>query len=132
MPEIDFAARRAWLDAHLDALSSAGARVLVAEVDGVPAGFVTVDAARGHLDQLAVHPAHQGSGVADRLMAIAKALSPTGLSLDVNDGNARALRFYARHGFATLSRGTNPRSGLPTRLLRWCNNEEESPRARGR
>ena len=120
MPEIDFDARRPWLDGHLDALLGAGARLVLAEVGGAVAGFVTVDAGRRHLDQLAVHPGHQGAGVADRLMAAAKALSPDGLALDVNAANARARRFYARHGFAEVSAGTNPRSGLPTLLLRWA------------
>ena len=119
MPEIDFAARRPWLDAHLDALLASGARLLVAEARGAPAGFVTVDPARRHLDQLAVHPDHQGRGIADRLMAGAKALSPGGLALDVNAANARARRFYARHGFVAVATGTNPRSGLPTLALRW-------------
>lgn len=119
MAGIDFEARRPWLDAHLDALLASGARVLVAEAGGAPAGFVSVDPARRHLDQLAVHPDHQGSGIADGLMAGAKALSPEGLTLDVNAGNGRARRFYARHGFAEVGSGTNPRSGLPTLLLRW-------------
>ena len=91
----------------------------MAEWEGRPAGFVTVDPVRRHIDQLAVHPARQGSGVADLLMSGAKALSPVGLELDVNADNARGLRFYARHGFHTVSAGTNPRSGLPTLLLRW-------------
>ena len=136
MPEIDFEARRPWLDAHLDALVASGARLLLVEVGTeigteigtevstgagtAPAGFVTVDPARGHLDQLAVHPDHGGTGVADRLMAAAKALSPGGLTLDVNAANARARRFYARHGFVAVSEGRNPRSNLPTLSLRWA------------
>ena len=119
MPEIDFAARRPWLDAHLDALLAAGARLLVAEAGGAPAGFVTVDPVRRHLDQLAVHPDHQGGGVADGLMAAAQALSQGGLGLDVNAGNLRARRFYARHGFVAVGSGTNARSGLPTLTLHW-------------
>lgn len=119
MPEIDFEARRRWLDAHLDALAASGVRCLVADVDGVPAGFVTVDPARRHIDQLALHPDHQGTGIADRLMAGAKALSPEGLALDVNTANLRARRFYARHGFVETGSGTNPRSGLATLMLSW-------------
>ncbi len=119
MPEIDFAARRPWLDGHLDALLAAGARLLVAEAGGALAGFVTVDPVRRHLDQLAVHPDHQGGGIADGLMAAAQALSPGGLDLDVNAGNLRARRFYARHGYVAVGTGTNARSGLPTLTLRW-------------
>lgn len=129
MPDIDFDARRPWFDGHLDGLMAAGARLLVADVDGTPAGFVAVDPARRHLDQLAVHPAHQGRGVADRLMDGAKAWSPDGLVLDVNAANARARRFYARHGFHAESVGVNPRSGLPTLRLRWRATPTESPSA---
>ena len=124
MPEIDFEARRPWLDRHLDALLTVGARLLVADAGGAPAGFVAVDIGRAYLDQLAVHPLHQGSGVAGLLVAGAKALSPEGLRLDVNAANARARRFYARHGFVAVSEGVNPRSGLPTLLLLWSNKRE--------
>lgn len=130
MPEIDFEARRPWLDRHLDDLLRASARLLVAESEGAPAGFVTVDPARGHLDQIAVHPRHQGRGIADHLMEGAKALSPGGLALDVNEANMRARRFYARHGFAPVGAGVNPRSGLPTLLLRWGGSGVDAHRGR--
>ena len=120
MPQIDFEARRGWLDLHLEESVASGSIALVAEVRGDgPVGFVMVDPRREYLDQLAVDPAHQGSGVADILMAAAKSLSPAMLALDVNGDNERALRFYARHGFRTIATGSNPRSGLPTLLLQW-------------
>lgn len=126
MPEIDFDARRSWCAAHLDALAAAGVRVVVAELAGTVAGFVTVDTRRGHVDQLAVHPEAQGSGVADRLIARAKVLAPGGLALDVNAVNGRARRFYARHGFRTVGAGVNARSGLPTLTLNWRPGEDGS------
>lgn len=119
MPDIDFDGRRVWFDRHLDVLEGAGARILVAEAGGLPAGFVSVDPGRRYLDQLAVHPDQQGTGVASLLIAAAKALSPAGLVLDVNRDNPRARRFYARHGFVELSAGRNPSSGLPTLRLAW-------------
>ena len=62
--------------------------------------------------------------------AAAKALSPGGLALDVNAGNARARRFYARHGFVAGAAGTNPRSGLPTLTLHWGHTSDAlSPKA---
>ena len=84
-----------------------------------------VDPQRGYLDQLAVDPTYQGSGVADALMAAAKDLSPSRLELHVNRDNARALRFYLRHGFRTIATGFNSQSGLPTLLLQWhCYRQE--------
>ena len=120
MPDIDFEARRDWLSRHLDASAASGMTMLVAEArQAGPVGFVMVDPRRQYLDQLAVDPAYQGSGVADVMMAAAKTLSPSMLELDVNRDNARALRFYARHRFRTIATGFNPQSGLPTLLLQW-------------
>ena len=127
MPDIDFEARRPWCAGHLEALAAAGVRVAVAEAAGAVVGFVTVDPRRGHVDQLAVHPRAQGSGVADALIAFAKALAPGGLALDVNADNQRARRFYARHGFRTVATGVNARSGLPTLALRWRGDGADSP-----
>ncbi len=119
MPDIDFDGRRVWFDRHLDVLQGAGARILVAEAVGMPAGFVSVDPGRRYLDQLAVHPDQQGSGIASLLIQAAKALSPPGLVLDVNRDNPRARRLYSRHGFVELSAERNPSSGLPTLRLAW-------------
>ncbi len=120
LPQIDFEARRDWLDRRLDEGQRSGTVALVATFDGAPpVGFVTVDPRRGYLDQLAVAPAHRGSGVADLLMGAAKHLSPSVLELQVNRDNLRALGFYRRHGFRTIATGCNSRSGLPTLLLRW-------------
>ena len=126
MPQIDFEARRCWLDRHLDECLRSGGVALVADLPGDgPVGFVTVDPRRRTLDQLAVAPPHQGSGVADVLMAAAKDLSPAVLALDVNRDNLRALRFYRRHGFRTIGTGHNPQSGLPTLLLQWNGTGED-------
>ena len=126
MAQIDFEARRGWLDRHLDESVASGMIALVAEIrDDAPVGFVVVDARRGYLDQLAVDPAHQGSGIADALMAAAKDLSPARLDLDVNRDNARALRFYTRHGFRPMAAGSNAHSGLPTLLLQWRASRED-------
>ena len=119
MPEIDFVARRAWLDADLDALVAAGTRILVADAQGGAVGFLTVDLARAVIDQLAVAPRHQGRGIGSLLLEAAKALCPDALELVVNRDNAAARRLYARHGFRETAHGTNAASGLPTLVLRW-------------
>jgi putative acetyltransferase len=77
-------------------------------------GFVTFDPATAYLDQLAVAPEAKGSGAASLLLNEARRLSPDGLTLDVNQDNPRALRFYEREGFEKIGEGTNPRSGLKT------------------
>ena len=68
-------------------------------------GFVTVDPATLYLDQIVVAPEAWGCGVAAALIAEAKRISPHGLDLHVNTDNARAIRFYEKHGFAHFRRG---------------------------
>ena len=84
-----------------------------------PAGFVTIDAKTGYLDQLCVAPFERGSGLAVALRDEAKRRSPGLVELDVNEANARALRFYERLGFVFATRGLSALSGLPAIRLRW-------------
>ena len=115
MPEIDFSARRDWFIAHMQALEAAGA-LTVCAFDGAEEliGFVNVDPATSYLDQLAVAPQAKGRGVAHLLLEAARRISPLGLTLDVNQENPRALRFYEGQGFVKIAEGINPRSGLKT------------------
>lgn len=59
-----------------------------------------------------VAPAYRGTGLADDLLECARLWAADRelprLSLHVWDGNARALRFYARHGFATVQEFSVP------------------------
>lgn len=115
MPEIDFSARRDWFIAHMQALEAAGA-LTVCAFDGAEEliGFVNVDPATSYLDQLAVAPQAKGQGVAHLLLEAARRISPLGLTLDVNQENPRALRFYEGQGFVKIAEAINPRSGLKT------------------
>jgi putative acetyltransferase len=120
MPAIDFRARRPWFLDRLRALEAAGA-VTICAADGSNRllGFVTFDPAAAYLDQLAVAPEAKGSGAAALLLNEARRLSEGSLTLDVNQDNPRALRFYEREGFEKIAEGTNPRSGLKTWRLRF-------------
>jgi putative acetyltransferase len=120
MPGIDFEARREWLIGRLNALHDAGS-VTICAVDGSDRilGFVTIDPVTGYLDQLTVAQSSKGTGVARELMNEARRLSPSGIVLDVNADNARAIAFYEREGFLNVGEGTNPNSGLKTLRMRW-------------
>ena len=117
-PAIDFAARVPWWRERWRRELVPKAEVIVAEADGALAGFVTIDAS-GYLDQLVVSPAHWGSPLATRLVDAAKQHSPRGITLLVNNDNARAISFYKRNGFLEAGQDINPTSGRPVLRMAW-------------
>src|SRR5215472_7650025 len=105
-PHLDFTQRLAWWADRWRAELVPTAIITVAERDGAMLGFVTVDPRSGYLDQIVVAPEAWGS-------------APTGIDLDVNQDNARAIRFYVKHGFAITGAGVNERSGAPLHRMSW-------------
>jgi putative acetyltransferase len=118
-PQLDFAARLDWWRERWRNELIASAEIVIAEAAGEMIGFVTVDPRTRYLDQLVVAPQRWGSGVGAVLTAAAKRLSPTGLDLDVNTDNARAIRFYGKQGFVISGAGVNPISGKPVHRMSW-------------
>lgn len=97
-PFPDGAIREVWAEA----LSDPGVEVYVAEVEGVPAGAVSVG--RGFLSTLYVLPAYQGSGVGSALHDLAlERLRAQGFHearLWTLEGNDVGRRFYERRGWS--------------------------------
>jgi len=123
-PAIDFAARVDWWRERWRSELVPSATIVVAETAGALVGFVTVNRATSYLDQIVVAPRLWGAGVAEMLLEEAKRLSPARLELHVNQDNARAVRFYQKHGFAVAGEDVNARSGAPVYLMRWNANSE--------
>jgi putative acetyltransferase len=98
-PHLDFNARVAWWRERWRNELVPVARIMIADIDGSLAGFVTVDPKTMYLDQIVVAPEYWGSTAALALLDDAKRLSPKGLDLLVNKDNFRAIRFYEKHGF---------------------------------
>ena len=117
-PDIDFAARVAWFETHLDDWLAKGAVLTVAQDEAGLAGFSLFDAASGVMDQLCIAPRAQGTGVTRALMGALKAEAPR-IALTVNRDNKRALRYYEREGFRVTGESVNPRSGLPILAMEW-------------
>jgi len=117
-PSIDFAARVAWWRTRWRDELVRNSAIIIAEQNGVLAGFITIDAS-GYLDQLVVDSRHWGSHVATTLVDAAKQRAPDGITLLVNKDNGRAIRFYKRCGFKEAGDDVNPTSGRPVLKMAW-------------
>lgn len=120
MPAINFEARRAWFVERVVAMKERGVDILCAfnAFDGRMVGFVTHEPP-GCIDQLCVAADAWGAGAATALLNAVKPLSGGSLSLDVNQDNTRAVRFYEREGFRRVGTGLTPSSGLATWRYEW-------------
>lgn len=118
-PGIDFTERLAWWRERWRDELVPSAIITVAEHEGRMLGFVTVDPRSGYLDQIVVAPEAWGTRVGPALIEAAKGCTPIGLHLMVNQDNARAIRFYEKHGFVVSGASVNPRSGAPVHKMSW-------------
>ena len=118
-PQIDFTGRLAWWRERWRGELVPATVITIAERDGAMLGFVTVDPRNGYLDQIVVAPEAWGSALAAALIDAAKRIAPDGLGLKVNQTNARAIRFYEKHGFVVAGDDTNPLSGAPLHVMSW-------------
>jgi len=118
-PDIDFEARRGWTSDRIADLKRTGSISLIALVEDRTVGMMVLNPNTGYLDQIVVATEWQGGGIADILLAEARRLAQAGIDLHVNQDNARAIRFYQKHGFITTDEDVNPRSGAPTFHMSW-------------
>ncbi len=107
--------------AMFDADLLARRRVLVAEVDGAVAGYLSL-APEGVVPGLYLAPAARRQGVGRALLAKARQLSPGGIELTVFEPNMAARAFYAREGFHEMvgRREVSAEEGVVTLRLRWA------------
>ena len=117
-PDIDFSARLAWWRERWRNELVGHNYIVVADGAGGMIGFVTVDPKTYYLDQIVVAPEAWGSGIAEALVAEARRLSPGGLDLQVNQDNARAIRFYLKQGFVITGEDKNA-AGRLTYWMKW-------------
>ncbi|MBC2933547.1 GNAT family N-acetyltransferase [Nocardioides sp. zg-1228] len=97
--------------------------VWLAERDGEPSGYARWTAT--WLDDLYVHPAHQGHGVGSALFELVASTRPQGFCLWVFETNAPARAFYARHGCLELERtdGSANEERAPDIRVAWPGSE---------
>lgn len=93
----------------------------VVEQNGATMGFVYATHEDGHynLSALYVDPGLQGSGVADELMQLVDEwVGDNDIDLEVVTYNARAIRFYEKHGFVMSDTDNELFKGkLPNRTM---------------
>lgn len=83
---------------------------LVAEVDGLVVGHAVASVVPdvAELQRIAVDEAHRRAGLASDLLAAVERLARDGgadrLLLEVREGNAGAISFYAERGFVAIDR----------------------------
>jgi putative acetyltransferase len=118
-PHLDFTKRLDWWRERWRNELVPVARIVMAEVGGTLVGFVTVDPKTRYLDQIVVAPEHWSSDIALTLLDEAKRISQQGLDLLVNKDNARAIRFYEKHGFVYAGEDKNPVSGIAVNRMQW-------------
>jgi GNAT superfamily N-acetyltransferase len=93
--------------------------VWVAEEEAV-IGFVALSTEK--VEQLYVHPDHQGRGVGGALLAKAKERLPSGFTLWVFQQNEQARRFYEANGLRLLqlTDGSGNEEKTPDALYEWA------------
>lgn len=110
---------RAWVREQL----LPGGGVTVAEVAGGVVGLVATSPGDGvtWIDQMAVQPALVGQGVGAALLDRVLRASPWPIRLYTFQANARARRFYERHGFVPLqfTDGSTNEECCPDVLYGW-------------
>ena len=90
--------------------------VQVAELDGRVAGFV--GSSERHIEALFVDPALHQRGIGRQLLDTVIASDPrVPWTVDVNEQNPGATRFYERYGFVRIGRSELDASGRPFPLL---------------
>lgn len=92
--------------------------VLVPEIDGEIAGYLSLDQQARFLYALYLAPEYQGSGVGRALLDSAKTACPTGFELTVWQPNLRARDFYLREGLRQIGEETDE-DGLPVFRMKW-------------
>ncbi|HKU86872.1 MAG TPA: GNAT family N-acetyltransferase [Casimicrobiaceae bacterium] len=114
--QIDYMLARGYSrDALLRFVTERDAGLALARIDGNAAGFVAwyrPEPAATKLDKLYVVPRHHGAGAGRALIehvaGIARDAGCERLTLNVNRGNAKAIRAYERCGFEIRERGDFP------------------------
>lgn len=93
--------------------------VLVPEVEGKVAGYLSLDVQAQFLHALYLAPEYRTRGLGKALLNSAKAVCSTGFELTVWQPNIRAKQFYLREGLRQIGLGADE-AGLPVFRMKWA------------
>ena len=88
--------------------------IYIIEINQNTAGFIGLAAA--HVEMLFIHPQHHGIGLGKKLLNYAVQFKGK-LSVDVNEQNPTAYRFYIKYGFLETGRSEIDGAGKPYPLI---------------
>ncbi|MCM3618594.1 GNAT family N-acetyltransferase [Sutcliffiella horikoshii] len=74
---------------------------------------------RSQIDQLYIHNGYQNAGIGRKLLERAKVQSNGALTLFTFEVNEKAQRFYEKHGFVIIGRGSDNEENLPDIQYEW-------------
>ena len=97
------------------------ADTIVAECDGTPAGFMTINTGTGFLDFAYVAPEQMGRGVAEVLYAVIEGRARVaGCRVLETEASKLAERFFMRRGWHLVARQSVDRGGvaIPNAVMR--------------
>ncbi len=93
---------------------------LMAEVDGNPVGYMTLQAP-GHIDLAFVRPAFAGHGIGAQLLDALTVIARAGGARQLTSNVSRAARpFFERHGFVVTAQGSIVRRGVALANFDMC------------
>ena len=88
---------------------------VLTDESNVPIGFLALDG--NSIAALFMEPAYRGRGAGRRLVSHAQELRSGALTVDVNEQNVDARRFYEALGFAVVGRSPLDDTGRPHPIL---------------
>lgn len=88
-----------------------GEVILVAILDDIPVGFISIWMKGNFIHHLYIHQNHQGKGIGTELLKAAIQKTKLPITLKCLENNTKAVEFYLKKGFFAVERGQSEHGG---------------------
>lgn len=88
-----------------------GEVILVAIIDNIPVGFISIWMKDNFIHHLYIDQNHQGKGIGTQLLKAAIKKTKLPITLKCLENNTKAVEFYLRKGFFATERGQSEHGG---------------------